>query len=353
MRAWPRPAASVSSLASIPACLSGGLHTPSSDLKCGPILSQCRFFAINILKGYKNRREFVYPVADKNTLVVLLEHVPGVGRKGQIVSVRRGFGRHVLVPEGKAVWATWETIDEFADRDLVDDATAIGISQDGVRESLPFEWINHIRLVFQEPTHDSEPSLLLEAIDAFSIVRRLSEEHELDVLPADVSFPRSQLSGAVSLSLSSPPSSSSRSASSSSSSSSLPAQAEGLEEEEGHARGRGASLSSSSSSSSSSEAAARRRNIATTGVHQVSLRIPLKDRVDAPLSFLITVDVRSAQAERRAEERRRMMEAELRKRPSFDLSQGQVREILDEEEEEEEGEEGEEKEEGGRDEEKD
>ncbi len=48
--------------------------------------------------------------------VVLLESIEGLGTVGQEVKVKSGYARNFLIPKGKAVEATDETIKAFRDR---------------------------------------------------------------------------------------------------------------------------------------------------------------------------------------------------------------------------------------------
>ena len=48
--------------------------------------------------------------------VILLENVSKLGKLGETVSVRAGFGRNFLIPQGKAVFATAENVAQFEAR---------------------------------------------------------------------------------------------------------------------------------------------------------------------------------------------------------------------------------------------
>lgn len=48
--------------------------------------------------------------------VILLERVPKLGLMGEVVSVRPGFARNFLIPRGKALRATKESLDAFQSR---------------------------------------------------------------------------------------------------------------------------------------------------------------------------------------------------------------------------------------------
>jgi large subunit ribosomal protein L9 len=52
----------------------------------------------------------------KTTSVVLTEQIPGVGSKGELVSVATGYFRNFLAPQGKAEIATAEILNAIADK---------------------------------------------------------------------------------------------------------------------------------------------------------------------------------------------------------------------------------------------
>lgn len=117
--------------------------------------------------------------------VVLLDTLRGLGRKGQIVHVKRGYARHHLVPKGFAVLGTWENIDEFADPELVEDLALKG-REVAERGRLPFDWIDDIRLRFVRSAREDQLSTFAEPLSIYDILEELSAEHELDLLPGNV-----------------------------------------------------------------------------------------------------------------------------------------------------------------------
>jgi len=120
--------------------------------------------------------------------VVLLEPVRGLGPKGKIVNVKRGYARHFLVPKGLAVFGTWENIDEFADPALVDDP--LTKAREVVeRGRLPFDWVDEIRMRFVRWARDDQPKVLLEPITQWDVLEELSVSHELDLLPGNLTMP--------------------------------------------------------------------------------------------------------------------------------------------------------------------
>merc|ERR1712113_1350845 len=125
--------------------------------------------------------------------VVMLSSVRGVGRKGQIVNVKRGFARHHLVPKGLAVFGTWENIDSYADPTLVEDATLKARVQ-AERGRLPFDWVDDIRLKFVRWAREDNLASLLEPITMWDLLEEVSENHELDLLPGNVDMPEGGIS---------------------------------------------------------------------------------------------------------------------------------------------------------------
>eukprot|EP00392_Amoebophrya_sp_AT5.2_P008438 g8459.t1 len=87
----------------------------------------------------------------KDIPVVLLKDVPKLGVRGpmvfgfftpQIVHVRRGYARSLLVPSGVAVYGTlWENIDRYADPDVLGAAEATAKMIEAEKEAHPFDWV--------------------------------------------------------------------------------------------------------------------------------------------------------------------------------------------------------------------
>lgn len=118
----------------------------------------------------------------------MLKKVKGLGEKGEIVNVKRGYARHQLVPKGLAVFGTWENIDAYADPDLVEDP-AVKARVATERGRLPFDWVDDVRLQFVRWAREDELHTLLEPISVWDILQSLSTDHELDLLPTNVDLP--------------------------------------------------------------------------------------------------------------------------------------------------------------------
>lgn len=124
--------------------------------------------------------------------VVLRENVRGVGKKGQVVTVKRGYARHVLVPDGLGVFGTWENIDAFADPELVEDAMLHGQVAEQ-RGRLPFDWVGEIRLRIVRRARDDAETFLAEPVTRWDVLQELSQSHQLDLLPANLELPEAGL----------------------------------------------------------------------------------------------------------------------------------------------------------------
>mmetsp|Transcript_62629 Transcript_62629/g.135991 ORF Transcript_62629/g.135991 Transcript_62629/m.135991 type:complete len:289 (+) Transcript_62629:94-960(+) len=124
--------------------------------------------------------------------VVLLDNVRGVGRKGQIVSVKRGYARHHLLPKNLGLFGTWENIDMYADPSLIEDPALRSRAESG-RGQLPFDWVDRIRLNFVRWAREDDLSLLLEPVTVWDVLQELSDNHDLDLLPGNVEMPGGSL----------------------------------------------------------------------------------------------------------------------------------------------------------------
>lgn len=125
--------------------------------------------------------------------VVMLSTVRGIGRQGQIVHVKRGFARHHLVPKGLAVFGTWENIDAYADPSLVEDPT-LKARVEAERGRLPFDWVDDIYLTYVRWARDDNLSSLMEPITSWDLLEELSANHELDLLPGNLTVPETGIS---------------------------------------------------------------------------------------------------------------------------------------------------------------
>lgn len=119
--------------------------------------------------------------------VVLLKDIPKVGTKGQIVTVRRGWARSVLVPSGAAVYGTlWENIDRFADPKKANTGNVEAASAASQTEEHPLNWIETLHLEFIREAGEAGTTLL-RGVTVWDILDSLSTEYSLDLLPDNVS----------------------------------------------------------------------------------------------------------------------------------------------------------------------
>jgi len=168
------------------------VSSSSSRSLCGPLAHQRRYwYDIGASKKQRDKplisgTDHIYVKAQ--IPIVMLETVRGIGRKGQIVSVKRGYARHHLVPKGLALLGTWENIDEYADPALVEDPTlkARMLSERG---RLPFDWVDEVRVQFVRRAREDQLNILLEPITVWDILQELSSNHELDLLAGNLDVP--------------------------------------------------------------------------------------------------------------------------------------------------------------------
>ena len=118
--------------------------------------------------------------------VVLLQDVAGLGQKGAIIEVKRGFARNNLVPNGKAVYGTtWENIDAYADPELLNKEKVMQAGG-SLKRVIPFEWINHIRLEFLRSVVAPGKSILADPVTVADILMAISTQESIDLLPSQV-----------------------------------------------------------------------------------------------------------------------------------------------------------------------
>lgn len=119
--------------------------------------------------------------------VVLLRDVAGLGTKGSIVEVRRGYARNVLIPQGSAVYGTlWENIDAYADPDVIR-RKSMEESVADKKSQVPFDWLNDIKLNFIRTVDPS--GKLDEPISVSEILQAVSAQEQVDLLPSQLTVP--------------------------------------------------------------------------------------------------------------------------------------------------------------------
>ncbi|KFH16447.1 ribosomal protein L9, N-terminal domain-containing protein [Toxoplasma gondii MAS] len=83
----------------------------ASGVRC--LADQRRGFAISHLNPSISKGKVHYRVPNPYIPVLLLQAVPGLGKRGELKQVRRGTLRLFLAPKGLAVVASWQNIDAF------------------------------------------------------------------------------------------------------------------------------------------------------------------------------------------------------------------------------------------------
>ena len=120
--------------------------------------------------------------------VVLIRDVDGLGPKGAIVHVKRGYARNFLVPNGDAVFGTlWENIDEFADPEVAK-KQQVEEQTRSVQSFVPFDWLNSVKLEFLRETKPNSPELT-DPISVYEFLEAMSSQEQVDLLPSQIEFP--------------------------------------------------------------------------------------------------------------------------------------------------------------------
>ncbi|SOV18234.1 50S ribosomal protein L9, mitochondrial, putative [Plasmodium gaboni] len=77
----------------------------------------------NFMSSYLNfnrytikRKTYIAAVENKYTYIILLNNITHLGEKGEIIKVRRGHARN-LIKDRRAVYATYENVDYYADKE--------------------------------------------------------------------------------------------------------------------------------------------------------------------------------------------------------------------------------------------
>eukprot|EP00922_Rhytidocystis_sp_ex-Travisia-forbesii_P037768 GHVS01056262.1.p1 GENE.GHVS01056262.1~~GHVS01056262.1.p1 ORF type:complete len:225 (-),score=3.97 GHVS01056262.1:340-1014(-) len=142
--------------------------------------------AITNRVGQISRNVLYWRVNNAPIPVVLVKDVLGVGDKGDLVYVKRGYARHVLFPGGLALSGTWENIDNYAASDTLSVETQGDVVvKDICEEAHSFDWIGNLVLAFHlDTSHDT--GLLGEPLLIWPVLQMLSEQHHLDLIPENV-----------------------------------------------------------------------------------------------------------------------------------------------------------------------
>ncbi|KAI4837094.1 50S ribosomal protein L9 [Plasmodium brasilianum] len=106
-----------------------------------------KFFMSSYLNYNKytiKRKTYIAAVESKYTYIVLLNNVSHIGEKGEIIKVKRGYARN-LIKDRRAVYATYENIDSYADKEKYKRTQQVHIKK-GVEIKKDFEkYFTHLK----------------------------------------------------------------------------------------------------------------------------------------------------------------------------------------------------------------
>jgi large subunit ribosomal protein L9 len=169
-------------------CISSGIGPLSSNV----LRSQRRYFDWDPHVSKRDGKPAItgtkYAFVAAKIPVVLLKDVAGLGSKGEIVEVKRGFARNSLVPRGDAVYGTlWQNIDHFADPELLR-RKKVDQGEQRSKTAYPFEWINNVRIEFLRSALRPGSNKLSEEVTVEEVLIALSAQEEIDLLPSQVTI---------------------------------------------------------------------------------------------------------------------------------------------------------------------
>ena len=101
--------------------------------------------------------------------IILLERVEKLGQMGDLVTVKSGYARNFLLPQGKAVFASKDNIKEFEDRKVLLEGENIAKKKEAetLAESISFKEVVLIRAA-------SESGQLYGSVSAKDISNQVS-----------------------------------------------------------------------------------------------------------------------------------------------------------------------------------
>ncbi|CBZ54765.1 putative ribosomal protein L9, N-terminal domain protein [Neospora caninum Liverpool] len=230
---------------------------PAGPSRFASLSEQRRSFAISHINPSISKGKVHYRVPNPYIPVLLLQSVPGLGKRGELKQVRRGTLRLSLAPKGIAVVATWQNIDAFylsekeeeerrraragtgekqlgrggdrngsarGDGDEESDRDDGGGSRPGSprsgeegeeEEGLVMEgerrgeddgqvpvasFLHKYRAKFLVDTEDTDPTKVRgSGISLYDVLSKVSEETEVDLLPSQLAIGRRQKESEVQL----------------------------------------------------------------------------------------------------------------------------------------------------------
>ncbi|ETB61059.1 ribosomal protein L9 [Plasmodium yoelii 17X] len=135
---------------------------------------------LNYNKYTIKRKTYVAAVENKYTYIVLLNNIINVGEKGEIIKLKRGHARN-LIKDRKAVYATYENIDSYADKEKYKKKEQLDIKKD-VEIVADFEkyftQIKNIDITTYLDSYQYTNNVLYSLYDLFNYV---SKKYQLDL----------------------------------------------------------------------------------------------------------------------------------------------------------------------------
>ena len=108
--------------------------------------------------------------------VLLIEDVPSLGKKGEVVEVKDGYGQNFLIAKGKAKLATNEVLNRYkAEQKNKQEQLALEQAQ---REALA-KTLKDIKLVISKKS--GENGSLFGAITKDEVAQALQEKHRIEI----------------------------------------------------------------------------------------------------------------------------------------------------------------------------
>lgn len=131
-----------------------------------------------------DKRYYALESRSKFTSVILVEDIPHVGERGEIVKVKKGFARNQLFPKLMAVYDTKENRDKFEPyTKLIDfEARERRKKLESYRRRL-----GKITVKFKR--HVIAPGVTHGAIRAFDIVQKLKKQYNIQLEPTNIILP--------------------------------------------------------------------------------------------------------------------------------------------------------------------
>ncbi|CRH00726.1 50S ribosomal protein L9, mitochondrial, putative [Plasmodium relictum] len=135
---------------------------------------------LNYNKYTIKRKTYIAAVENKYTYIILLNNITHIGDKGEIIKIKRGCARN-LIKERKAVYATYENVDNYADKEKyqrnqrVDIKKSVLIEEDFEKY---FAQLKNIDITIYLDTYKYTNNVSYNLYDFFNYI---SNNYELDL----------------------------------------------------------------------------------------------------------------------------------------------------------------------------